>query len=109
MGFDENLASRVRALLVDRTDITERRMFGGLAFMVGGHMSCGVIGDDLVLRLGADVADAALDEPHTRPMDFTGRPMSGFIYLAPEGATAEGDLRRWIDRSLAFAAELPPK
>lgn len=109
MAYDEALAARVRRMLDEQDDVNERKMFGGLAFMVGGHMCCGVIGDDLVLRLGAEAADAALDEPHVRPMDFTGRPMKGFVYVAANGASTDGGLRRWLDRALAFATELPPR
>jgi TfoX/Sxy family transcriptional regulator of competence genes len=109
MAYDEELAARVRGELAERDDVTERQMFGGLAFMADGHMCCGVIGDDLVLRLGAAAADAALDEPHTRPMDFTGRPMKGYIYVSANGANNEGALRRWIDLALSFTIELPPK
>lgn len=84
-------------------------MFGGLAFMIRGHMCCGVIGEDLVLRLGPDGADAALGEPHTRPMDFTGPPMRGFVYVAPAGLGTAAALRRWIDRAAGFVATLPLK
>ena len=84
-------------------------MFGGIAFMPGGHMCCGVIGQDLVARLGEDGADAALDEPHTRPMDFTGRPMKGYAFVAPAGTVSDDALRDWVARTLAFVATLPPK
>jgi TfoX/Sxy family transcriptional regulator of competence genes len=109
MAYDERLADRVRERLRDRDDVSERKMFGGLALMVGGHMCCGVIGDDLMLRLGAEGADSALDEPHVRRMDFTGRPLSGFVYVAPDGAAKEEDLDRWIGRALDFVATLPPR
>jgi TfoX/Sxy family transcriptional regulator of competence genes len=110
MAYDEELADRVRAALAGRSDdISERRMFGGLAFMAGGHMACGVIGEDLVVRLGEDGADAALDEPGTRPMDFTGRPMKGYVYVEPS-ATATGEaIGAWTRRALAFVATLPPR
>lgn len=109
MSYDEHLAARVRGALDERDDVVERKMFGGLAFMVAGHMCCGVTGHDLVLRLGADRADAALGEPHTRPMDFTGRPMKGFVYVSPAGLGTAAELRRWIDRATAFVATLPQK
>jgi TfoX/Sxy family transcriptional regulator of competence genes len=108
MPYEEALAARVRRLLAEQDDVIERKMFGGLAFMVRGHMCCGVIGDDLVVRVGAEAADTALDDPHARPMDFTGRPMNGYVYVAPAGASTEGALRRWIDLALAFTTELPP-
>jgi TfoX/Sxy family transcriptional regulator of competence genes len=77
MPYDEDLAARVRDSLRGTPGLTERTMFGGIAFMLNGHMFSGVINDDLVLRLGAEGADEALGKPHTRPMDFTGRPMNG--------------------------------
>ena len=109
MPYDEDLAARVRRELASRSDVTERKMFGGIAFMVAGNMCCGVTGEDLMLRLGAEGADAALDDLHTRPMDFTGRPMAGFVYVASEGTATAPALRRWVDRALDFAATLPPK
>ena len=84
-------------------------MFGGIAFMVAGNMCCGLTGEDLMLRLGEDGADAALEQPHTRPMDFTGRPMKGYVYVGPRGTAADDDLRSWVDRALGFATTLPPK
>jgi hypothetical protein len=75
-------------------------MFGGLAFMVAGNMCCGVTGSDLMLRLGADGADAALDQPHVRPMDFTGRPLSGIVYVAPQATATGPDLHRWLGSAL---------
>lgn len=109
MAYDEELADRVRDSLGGRPDVGQRKMFGGIAFMVGGHMCCGVIGEDLVVRLGPDGADAALDEPHTRPMDFSGRPMSGFVYVSPGGTTGPRSLEGWVARALDFVATLPPK
>ena len=87
MAYDEALAERTRDALTGRESVSERKMFGGLAFMVGGNMACGVIGEDLMVRLEAEDAERALSEKHTRPMDFTGRPMKGFLYVAPAGAT----------------------
>jgi TfoX/Sxy family transcriptional regulator of competence genes len=109
MAYDEDLADRIRDALADRDDVTERKMFGGLAFLVSGNMCCGVIGSDAMLRLGADAADAALDEPHTRPMDFTGRPMKNMVYVGPAGLEDRAAVRGWVDRALAFATSLPPK
>jgi TfoX N-terminal domain len=110
VAFDETLASRVRALLDGRTDVDERRMFGGIAFLVGGNMCCGVNGDDLIARLGRDEGDALLaSEPGARPMDFTGRPMRGWLFVGPEATAEDADLERWVRRCEAFAASLPPK
>ncbi|HEX2102169.1 MAG TPA: TfoX/Sxy family protein [Solirubrobacteraceae bacterium] len=109
MAYDEALAGRIRDALADRDDVTERKMFGGLAFMVSGNMCCGVIGSDAMLRLGEDGAEAALDEPHTRPMDFTGRPMKGMVYVAAAGVEDDAAVRLWVDRAVEFAGALPPK
>lgn len=110
MAYDEALAERVRTILdAERDDVTERKMFGGIAFMVGGHMCVGVIGEDLMARLGEEGADAALDESHTRPMDFTGRPMRNMVYVEPAGTATDDALRAWIRRALAFVETLPPK
>ena len=109
MAYDEVLAQRIRAALAEVPDVLERRMFGGMAFMVSGHMACGVVGDELMVRLGADGADSALDEHHTRPMDFTGRPLRSMVYVERGGIAADGDLRRWVHKGVAFAQSLPPR
>lgn len=109
MAYDEGLAERVRAVLAERSDITERKMFGGIAWMVGGNMAVGVIGDDLMVRVGPDLYAGALREPHARPMDFTGRPMTGYVLVGPDGCARPGDLVDWITDGLEFAGALPPK
>ena len=108
MAYSEPLADRVRALLSERDNVAERPMFGGLTFMVRGHMCCGVHGDELIVRLHADDEDAALGRPHARPMDFTARPMRGFVTVAPEGLKGAA-LGRWVARALAHAETQPPK
>jgi TfoX/Sxy family transcriptional regulator of competence genes len=108
MAFDETLADRVRALLADRGDVTERRMFGGLTFLIGGNMCCGVHGAELIARLGPDAAEKALSRPHVRPMDFTGRPLTGFVTVGPGGLSGRS-LRRWVEQAATFAESLPPK
>jgi TfoX/Sxy family transcriptional regulator of competence genes len=109
MAFDEDLAERVRVALADADDLYERKMFGGIAFMVSGHMACGVVGDELMVRLGPEGATAALERPNVRPMDFTGRPMSSMAFVAPEGISADADLARWVGECTRFVATLPPK
>jgi TfoX/Sxy family transcriptional regulator of competence genes len=109
MAYDEALADRIRAALAHRPGVAERKMFGGIAFMVDGNMCVGINGEDLMVRLGDDGADAALDEPHVRPMDFTGRPLKGYAYVAPTGTADDAALRGWVDRALAFSETLPPK
>ena len=108
MAYDENLASRIRDAVKPRSGITERKMFGGLAFMLDGHMVCGVVGDELMLRLGPEQAETALGRPHVRPMDFTGRPMAGMVFVAREGFSGPA-LGRWLDKAAAFVGTLPPK
>jgi len=108
MAYDEGLADRVRDVLATEPGLTERKMFGGLAFMLDGHMCCGIAGGDLMLRLGVDGADAALDRPHVRPMDFTGKPMAGMVFVSPEGLRGSA-LRGWVGRATAFVRTLPPK
>lgn len=109
MAFDEGLAQRIREALGGRDAVTERKMFGGIAFMVGGNMACGVNGDALMVRVGADGHDDAIAEPHVRVMDFTNRPMRGFLYVEPDGLRTPEDLARWVAAGADHAASLPPK
>lgn len=109
MAYDENLAARIRRALAPRPDIDERKMFGGLAFMIRGNMSCGVVGDTLMLRLGNEGVAEALKGPHTKPMDFTGKPMKSMVYVEPAGIASPEDLHRWVNRAADFAKTLPPK
>ena len=109
MAFDEALAARVRKSLGECPGLSERKMFGGLAFLLHGNMCCGVTDDDLMVRVGPDGREPALTRPHVRPMDFTGRPMKAFVYVGPEGTRTDHDLRVWIGRGLAFDKSLPKK
>ena len=109
MTYDEGLAERIRDRLGADPDITEKRMFGGLAFLHRGNMAVGVSGADLMVRVGPDNADAALARPGTRVFDMTGRPMRGWILVAGTALTEDDVLGRWIDEGHAFAASLPPK
>lgn len=105
MAYDEALARRVRRLLAPLPEFSERRMFGGLCFLLAGRMCCGVVGEDLVVRTGPEGHAAALRRPHARPMDFTGRPLRGFVYVAPAGLRSARGLRQWVDRAVAFVAD----
>jgi TfoX/Sxy family transcriptional regulator of competence genes len=109
MAYDEKLAERIRTTLSGRPDVEERRMFGGVAFMIRGHMSVGVVGPTLMVRHEPADAEALLREPHARPMDFTGRPMRGFLYVDPPGTRAPTALGTWIGRATAWAESQPPK
>ena len=109
MAYDEELAARLREILEEQTRFTERKMFWGIAFMVNGHMCCGVIKRDLVLRLDPAIAQQALRSPNVRPMDFTDRPMNGFVFVSPGGTATESLLRRRVRSALEFVGTLPPK
>ena len=109
MAYDEGLAQRIRDVIGNTPGIEEKKMFGGIAFMLNGHMCCGVVKSDLCLRLGEDGAAAALNEDHVRPMDFTGKPMKTMVYVAAAGIEREDALEAWVQRGVDFAATLPPK
>jgi hypothetical protein len=109
MAYDEDLADRVRDQLAAEPAVTEKAMFGGLAFLLEGNMAVGLSGDELMVRVGPDAADDALARPHTRPFDMTGRPMKGWILVAPEGVAEEDDLSAWVARGVDLARSLPPK
>jgi TfoX/Sxy family transcriptional regulator of competence genes len=109
MAFDEALAQRIRGVLDARSDVDERKMFGGIAFLVAGNMACGVVGDDLMVRMDPGDAAARESEPGARRADMGGRPMKGWLLVAPEATADDGDLERWVRRGEDFAASLPPK
>lgn len=109
MAFDEGLAQRIRESLGGTSGVAEKRMFGGLAFLVDGNMCVGVIGDDLIARVGPDATAAALGRPGSRVFDFTGRPMKGWITVDASALDADDALAAWVDESLGFVRTLPPK
>lgn len=107
MPFDEKLAERVRKLLKKEgggTGFSEKRMFGGLAFMLGDKMCLGVLGNRLVARIGPQKYENALTKPHVDPMDFTGRPLKGYVYVSPLGIERDTQLRSWLRQSIAFVS-----
>jgi TfoX/Sxy family transcriptional regulator of competence genes len=108
VAYDEGLAVRARELLADLTDFDERKMFGGLAFMVNTHMACGIVGDDLMVRVGKDNHDAAITAGATE-MDFTGRTMRGMVIVPADGVRGDADLERWVVQAVDFARSEPPK
>lgn len=108
MAYNERLAERVRAVLAGRRGVSERKMFGGLAFLFDGKMCVGVLGDELVVRSGAERHAEALKRPHARPMDFTGRAMTGMVYVAPAGVARGPSLQLWIDMGMAAARAAAP-
>jgi TfoX/Sxy family transcriptional regulator of competence genes len=109
MAVDKELIERVRKMLRQRNGVSEKRMFGGVAFMLDGNMCCGVTKELLVLRLGEEGVVAALKQPHTREMDFTGKPMKSMAFVDPLGTRADADLDAWIRRGVRFVRALPPK
>ena len=109
MAYSEQLAERVRILLNGRDGITERKMFGGLAIMLRGNMCCGVTGDDLMLRVGPERYRDALTRPGVRPMDLTGRPMKGMVFVEARAIDTDEKLRDWLATAAAFAEALPAK
>jgi hypothetical protein len=109
MTYDHDLANRVRDQLADQAGVTETAMFGGLAFLLHGNMAVGISGDELMVRVGAEASDSALARPHTRVFDMTGRPMKGWILVAPPGIKTTRQLNSWVGRGVSFALSLPPK
>jgi hypothetical protein len=109
VAFDEGLADRIRDVLERMPHITERRMFGGIAFLSDGHMFVGVIGDALMARVGPDDYSASLKRKHVHEMDFTGKPMKGYVYVDPAGIAGDEQLEEWVLQCRAFAKTLPPK
>ena len=107
MAYDEKLAERVRKAVATHKGMTEKRMFGGLAFLLGGRMCCGILSDDLMVRVGPERYAAALARPHVRPMDFTGRPLSGFVYVGSPGVKTGAALAKWLREATEYAASLP--
>src|SRR5262245_36564184 len=109
MAYDEKLADRIRQAVGPRPDVTEKKMFGGIAFLLDGKMFVGIAKDDLMVRVGPERYEAALAEAHVRPMDFTGKPMNGYVFVGPGGSRTEKAVRNWVDQGAAFVATLKPK
>jgi TfoX/Sxy family transcriptional regulator of competence genes len=106
MAYDEQLADRVRDALAARAEVVEKKMFGGIAFMVDGKMAVGVLGDDLIVRLGQDDAAAALAEDGVREFDFTGRPSKTMVYVGAERTGDDAELAEWVESGADHAASL---
>lgn len=109
MAYDEGLAQRIREHLQDQTDVEEKKMFGGLCFMISRHMCCGILGDKMMARVGPENYDVNLQKEHARKMDFTGKPMKGMLYVEPDGLQSDRDLNEWIGVCLDYIQTLPPK
>lgn len=109
MAYDEQLAARVREILVGRNGSSERKMFGGLCFMLNRNMVCGVVNNDFMVRVGPDNYKEALTRPHTRVMDFTGRPMTGYVFVDGDGVERKESLTQWVELGVSYVEGLPPK
>jgi TfoX/Sxy family transcriptional regulator of competence genes len=109
MAYDEKLADRIRQVIGPRGDVTEKKMFGGIAFLLDGKMFCGIATKDLMVRVGLEQYESSLAKEHVRPMDFTGRPLRGYVYVAPEGLRTARQIDNWIEISLAFVATVKSK
>ena len=109
MAFSKVLAERIRQGLARKKGIEEKRMFGGIGFLLNGNMLVGVWKDSLIVRLGPDEGDEALKEPHVKEFDITGRPMRGWVLVEPEGVMGDDQLAGWIQRAVKFVGKLPAK
>jgi hypothetical protein len=109
MAYDEVLAGRILGVLDQQPGLVEKKMFGGVAFLIQGNMACGVHKDMLMVRVGPDAYDETMKFPHTRPFDMTGRSMKGWVLVEPDGIASEKDLKEWVEAGLNFALTLPPK
>ncbi len=109
MAYDEKLVERIRGMVFGMPGLSERKMFGGVCFAVNGYMACGVQKKVLVVRVGPENDERALSRKHTRPMDFTGKPMRGYVYVSEPGYKRKADLERWISQGIEFVETLPPK
>jgi TfoX/Sxy family transcriptional regulator of competence genes len=110
MAYDEDLANRIRELIAGEPDVTEKRMFGGLAFLVGGNMSVAASGQGgLMVRLDPEQADALLAKPHARPFEMRGRAVRGWLRVDSEGLRTKRQLEPWVKRGVAYARSLPAK
>lgn len=109
MAYDRGLADRVRSILERRAGFAERKMFGGIAFLINGHMCCGVLKTDLMLRLTPEAVTSGLRRPHTRPMDFSGKPMKSMMFVDAAGSDSDEALHEWVESAVAFVFTLASK
>jgi TfoX/Sxy family transcriptional regulator of competence genes len=110
MAYDEDLANRIRELIAGEPDVSEKKMFGGLAFLIGGNMSVSASGQGgLLIRCDPEDTDALVQTPHAARFEMRGRAMDGWLRVAPEGVETEAQLKRWVERGVAYARSLPPK
>jgi TfoX/Sxy family transcriptional regulator of competence genes len=109
MAYDESLATRLREAVGRRAGVSEKEMFGGLALLLHGNMFIGILGSDLMVRVGKDAHDECLNQPGARPMDFTGKPMKGYLFVGPPATSTAAAIKPWVDRTIALVGTLPKK
>ena len=109
MSYDEGLAQRIREVLEGRPGVAEKKMFGGIAFLLDGSMFIGIVKEDLMVRVGPARYQEALAQAHARPMDFTGKPMAGYVFVAPGGYESDEALAQWVQWGAAFVSTMPAK
>jgi TfoX/Sxy family transcriptional regulator of competence genes len=109
MAFDEGLAERIRETVGAEPGLEEKKMFGGIGYLVNGNLAVGIHGDELIVRMGPSVPDEVLAAPHVRPFDITGKPMKGWLLVDQAGLEDDAAFRDWVERGLTFARSLPPK
>lgn len=109
MAYDEKLADRLREVFAEHKSVDEKKMFGGIAYMYQDHMCVGIVDDMLMVRIGPEQYEKALSEKYVKPMDFTGRPMKGYIYVGPQGLRAKNSLKKWVSKGIQFVKTLPAK
>jgi hypothetical protein len=109
MAYDDGLAQRVREILEEEPEFAEKKMFGGICFLLSGNMVCGIIKEDLIVRVGPDKYEKMMKKPHTKQFDITGRPMKGWVMVLSEGLVSDKVLNGWIQNALSFVRTLPQK
>jgi hypothetical protein len=109
MAYDKGLAQRVREILQEEPEFDEKKMFGGICFLLFGNMVCGIIKEDLIVRVGADNYAEALKIPHTRQFDITGRPLKGWVMVLAAALDSDEELQDWVQKAVSFVRTLPPK
>ncbi len=109
MAYDQELTSRMRAVLYGSPGVTERKMFGGVAFMINGNLACGVQGEGIIVRVGQAAHEAAMQKPHVHVFDFSGKPMKGWVVVDSEGVASDSELSAWVEAGKSYAGSLPPK
>jgi TfoX/Sxy family transcriptional regulator of competence genes len=109
MAYDEGLAQRVREILEEKPGYAEKKMFGGICFLLNGNMACGILDDDIIVRVGPEKYEESLKIPHSRVFDYTGRSMKGWVMVSSDGHESDEDLQDWIQKGVSYAMSLPPK